>query len=250
MGKSKKINWLGTWLSFSVLKNLLAYRISGEKNKFWIQVPKSNKATIYNRVDFILDYCKNKNVLHIGCTDFPFTRQKIENKSLLHENLKKVSKKVIGLENNVDSIKEYFELTGDENILYADITKSYPKEIENENFDVILLSEVLEHLVNPSQAIEVLKNSFSAGTKVLVTVPNYASVQAMAASLNQKETIHPDHYWYFSPYTLCRLFSEKGFELNELNFGMYYQLKTKINVVMKKFPFNGDCIIAIFSIKK
>ncbi len=101
-----------------------------------------------------------------------------------------------------------------------------------------------------SEAIEVLKNNFPDRTKVLVTVPNYASVQVMAASLNQKETIHPDHYWYFSPYTLCRLFREKDFELDELNFGMYYQMKTKINIVMKKFPFNGDCIIAIFSIKK
>jgi 2-polyprenyl-3-methyl-5-hydroxy-6-metoxy-1,4-benzoquinol methylase len=249
LSSSKKINWLGTWASFSTLKILLGYRINGEKNKFWIQEPKTNKVDIYNRVDFILNYCKNKSVLHIGCTDFPFTREKFENKSLLHENLKQVAKSVIGLDNNEESIRDYVALTGDKNIFYCDINEMYPKEIEGEKFDVILLSEVLEHLINPSKAIAVLKNSFAEGTKVLVTVPNYSSIQAIAASLNQKETIHPDHYWYFSPYTLTRLFQGANFVLEELNFGMYYQRDTKINIVMKKFPFNGDCIIAIFSIK-
>ncbi len=250
MGASKKISWLSTWVSFNALKKILAYRIKGQENKFWIQTPEKNKVIIFNRIDFILHYCKNKNVLHIGCTDYPFTRQKLENQSLLHENVMRVAASVTGLDNNRNSIEEYIMLTGDNDVYYCDIMQSYPEEISSQKYDIILLSEVLEHLINPAKALDILYNQFNAGTQILVTVPNYAAIDNLAASLNKMETIHPDHYWYFSPYTLCKLFNKEKFELQQLNFGMYYQRKTKINRVMKSFPFNGDCIIAIFSIKK
>ncbi len=108
----------------------------------------------------------------------------------------------------------------------------------------------MEHLKCPGDAIDILHKAFTNGTQVLVTVPNYMAIDNMAASFNKTETIHPDHYWYFSPYTLCKLFDKDKFELHQLNFGMYYQRNTKLNMVMKSFPFNGDCIIAVFSIKK
>ncbi len=249
MGLTKKINWLITLLSFNILRSILSGRITGKQNKFWLQTPNENKVNIYNRVDFILAYCKNKNVLHIGCTDHPFTAQKLENKSLLHQNLKAVVKNITGIDHNKDSIEEYKNLTGDYNIFYGDIMQAYPEEVSGE-FDCIVLAEVLEHLINPSEALDILHNRFSGKTHILVTVPNYAALDSLAGSLNKTESIHPDHYWYFSPYTLTKLFNKEKFELQQLHFGMYYQIHKKINRVMKKYPFNGDCIIAVFSIKK
>lgn len=249
MGSLNKIKWVFTGLLFYILKKVLAGRIKGDKNKIWIQYP-VKKPGIFNRVDFILEYCKNKNVLHIGCTDHPFTRPKIETGSLLHQNLKQVSAKAIGLDNNHASIEEYRKLTGDNDIYQCDIMQSYPEEIKAAGFDIVLLPEVLEHLSDPSGALEILHRHFNNGTKVLVTVPNYAAMDTLAASLNKTESIHPDHYWYFSPYTLSKLFNRDKFELSDLHFGMYYQRNKKINSVMKAFPYNGDCIIAIFSIKK
>ena len=246
----KKINWLATWLSFALLKKFLAYRINGTENKIWLQPVKKNKVNVFNRIDFILDYCKGKNVLHAGFSDHPFTLKKIQAKTLLHLSLKQSAGNVLGIDNNEDSIMQYMDATGDTNVFVCDVTRNYPESIASSGFDVILLSEVLEHLKSPAEAIDVLHDTFIAGTQVLVTVPNYMAIDNMAASFNKTETIHPDHYWYFSPYTLCRFFDDKRFELLQLHFGMYYQRHTKINAVLKKFPFNGDCIIAVFSIKK
>lgn len=246
----RKLNWVFTWLSFAVLKRVLSSRINGKENEFWIQTPEKNIPGIFTRTDFILDHCRNKKVLHIGCTDHPFTKNKIENNSLLHPLLKQVAAKVAGIDNNIDSIKEYINLTGDKDVYYCDIMHSYPGEIFSDGYDIILLSEVLEHLANPAKALDILHDHFANATEILVTVPNYASVAGLAAALNKKEAIHPDHYWYFSPYTLTRLFSKEKFELQQLHFGMYYQRNTKINRVMKNYQFNGDCIIAVFSIKK
>ena len=237
-------------MSLGLLKKVLAFRIKGQQNKIWAQTPEKKHINIYNRVDFILKYCKDKKVVHIGCTDFPFTKAKLENNSLLHQFLQKVTEKITGLDNDKNSIEEYIKLTGAKDVYYGDIMQFYPQVVTGTGYDVILLSEVLEHLINPAKALEVLHEHFSNGTKILVTVPNYVSLSSLAASLNKTESIHPDHYWYFSPYTLCKLFNKEKFQLEQLHFGMYYQRDTKINAVMKNFLFNADCIIAVFSIKK
>jgi hypothetical protein len=232
-----------------ILKQSLNSRIKGD-NKHWLQQVAPNTPCIFNRIDFILDYCREKSILHIGFTDYPYTSQKINEGSLLHIQLQKVAADLIGMDIDETAIQEYISQTGDRKVFNGDITIEYPASIVEYAPDLILLSEVLEHLRNPYQAINVLHNSFPAGTKVLVTVPNYTALDSFAASLNQTESIHPHHHWYFSPYTLRQLLDAKRFELEQLDFGMYYQPKTNINIALRDFPFNGDCIIGIFTIIK
>jgi uncharacterized protein YegP (UPF0339 family) len=232
-----------------LLKRSLRYRITGENTRWLQRIPVKN-VSIFNRVDFILDQCLNKNVLHIGFSDAPFTLQKIKDATLLHLQLKKVTKSLLGLDNNETAISLYCQETKDEAILSGDILTQYPPAAVAFNPEIILVSEVLEHLDNPTTAIDVLYESFPHGKMILVTVPNCTSLDSLASSLNKTEGIHSDHHWYFSPYTLGKLFDEKKFLMHELHFGMYYLQHTKINNVLKQYPFNGDCIMAIFSIKK
>jgi hypothetical protein len=244
-----KIQWGVTWLAMGMLKRSLRYRVSGESAGWLQNIPVKN-VSIFNRVDFIVEQCRNKNVLHIGFTDYPFTRQRISDGILLHQKIKLVTKSLLGLDNSSTALDEYCSATGDVNVIMGDITDHYPFEALDFNPELILLSEVLEHLANPASAVDILYNSFKDGTKVLVTVPNYTALDSLASSLHQTEGIHPDHHWYFSPYTLCKIFDDKRFRLEQLHFGMYYLQHTIINPILKQYPFNGDCIMAIFSITK
>ncbi len=223
--------------------------ISGE-NVYWLQNVTTDKIDIFNRTDFILDHCSGNRILHIGFTDYPFTIDKINNNSLLHVQLKNTTACLLGLDNDKDSIRLYTEATQDEKVVYGDISAFYPVEAIHFKPAVILMSEVLEHLKDPYTAIDLLYESFDDGTRVLVTVPNYTALDSIAASLGKTESIHPHHHWYFSPYTLRRLFDENRFKLEQLHFGMYYEQHTKMNIVLKQFPFNGDCIMAVFTIIK
>lgn len=205
---------------------------------------------MFNRVDFILDHCRGKKVLHTGFTDHPYTEQRIKDGSLLHLQLQQVTVELMGMDVEETALQQYIECTKDDRVFTGDITIGYPTPVIAFKPGLILLTEVLEHLEEPYRAIEILHKSFPAGTTVLVTVPNYTALDSLAASFNNTESIHPHHYWYFSPYTLRRLLDDKRFELNELHFGMYYQPKKGINPALKHFPFNGDCIIALFTIIK
>ena len=243
------IKWLVTWLSMSVLKHSLGSRLKGE-GASWMQVVSSNKPGLFNRVDFILDQCNNKRVLHVGFTDYPYTEQKIKEQALLHRQLQKTTTHLIGLDVDENAIRQYISITNDKRVFQGDITIAYPDEAKAFKPELILISEVLEHLKDPYKAMDVLYQSFPAGTQVLITVPNYTALDTVSASFNQTESIHPHHHWYFSPFTLRQLLDDRRFELNQLHFGMYYEAGTKINFVMKHFPFNGDCIIGLFTIIK
>ncbi len=243
------IKWLATWLSFSILKRSLGYRLKTD-SEYWLQRVTSNEPQIFNRVDFILDHCLKKRILHIGFTDYPFTRQRIKDGSLLHLQLQQVTQSLAGLDVEETAIEEYRAMTKDEMVFKGDIMVEYPTTVVALKPELILLTEVLEHLPDPYSAIDLLYKSFPAGTTVLVTVPNYTSLDNLAASFNKTESIHPHHHWYFSPYTLRKLLDDARFTLHEMHFGMYFQPKSNINMVLKKYPFNGDCIMALFSIKK
>jgi hypothetical protein len=243
------IRWVVSGLALALLKKGMRYRLEGQ-NKAWLQPPRYMHPTIVNRIDFIMEQCHGKKVLHIGFTDYPYTIERIRSGTLLHTQLKKITTELYGIDNDAHAIEQYRSMTGDANVFDTDIASGYPSEALSFNPELILLSEVLEHLEDPYNAVDLLHRSFKEDTVVLVTVPNYTSLDSLAASLHRTESIHPHHCWYFSPYTLCRLFDDKRFKLHQLHFGMYYEARSKINSVLKDYPFNGDCIIAIFSIIK
>jgi Methyltransferase domain len=244
-----KINWVFTGLSLALLKRSLHKRISAADASFLQQLPVKN-TTVYNRVDFITAACANKKVLHVGFTDHPFTAQRIADGTLLHLQLKKVTAGLCGVDLEQTAVAQYTALTGDANVCCGDITVQYPAAVIAFDPQLILLGEVLEHVKDPHRAADILYNSFNEGTRLLVTVPNYLALDNLAAALHTTEAVHPHHYWYFSPYTLCRVFDKALFTLEELHFGMYYQPAKKINSVLRAYPFYGDCIMAVFSINK
>ncbi len=243
-----KYRWLQTWIGLRLLKSGLRYR--GEEDGALSTADLPADVSIVNRIDFILSFCKGKNILHIGFADYPFTKESVINKSLLHLELKRVAGSVIGFDNDINAVSEYVSLTNDKEVITGDLLQLPLSDSLPDNVEVVLLGEVLEHLPFPQKAVDNIYVSFPEGTIILVTVPNYTSLNAVAGSLYRKELVHPDHYYHFSPYTLLKIFSKEKFDLQKLFFGMYYQPGTQINAVLKSNPFMGDCIIAIFAIKK
>lgn len=167
-----------------------------------------------NREDYLIDITKNKDVLHFGFLDTPFTKEKIESGNLLHLKIKNNAKFIYGVDIDKESLNIYQNLTHDYNNIIFDIQKNdlYPDILLN-RFDIILFPEILEHLLYPTQALQNLKNLciLNNNAKVLITVPNAFSMYGFYAAMNGIEIVHPNHYFYFSPITLKKLLNDTGF---------------------------------------
>ena len=46
---------------------------------------------LVQRVGFIKNLCAGKNVLHLGCANYPYTKDSIENDMLLHFDIEKIA---------------------------------------------------------------------------------------------------------------------------------------------------------------
>lgn len=152
------------------------------------------------RVGLIADhswaYCKKisegKKVLHIGCSDWPiFTPD-----GNMHIYLKPFCRELAGCDiNGLPDMNSHCPGRYMSSLDFA----------EHEVWDTILVPNIIEHLPNPGAMVgDLMSTRFKT---LFVLVPNYkVQEQATYADGIFTEKIHPDHYAWYSPYTLFNLF--------------------------------------------
>lgn len=144
--------------------------------------------------DYCTDLCKDKTVLHVGCSDWPIFNPATS----LHLHLAKHCRLLYGLDpNGTDELKKHLP-----NSKYFDDTHHIEWSYGgNFRADVILIPNVLEHVRDAEYFLEKL---FEIQHKeMFILVPNYKiSEQGVYENGIFTEKVHPDHYCWYSPYTL------------------------------------------------
>ena len=122
-----------------------------------------------SRDSFIVDLCKNKRVLHVGCTDYPFFKKAYEQGYFLHEKVSKAAKKVVGIDIAHADITEMREYGYDARVIDAQEMSS---SFQEESFEIVLLADVIEHIENPGKVIRESIKVLEKEGLIIVTVPN------------------------------------------------------------------------------
>ncbi|MEP7037604.1 MAG: methyltransferase domain-containing protein [Acidobacteriota bacterium] len=184
----------------------------------------NKKFKLIQRVEFIKEICANKKVLHLGCTDYPFTERAIKNQMLLHDEINKTARELYGFDFDQPGI-DILKKAGFENLFQADLEKLENVPLE-ETFDVILAGEMIEHLSNPGLFLRGIQRFMNRETKLVITTINaYSAMRFVIYGLRGKggenEPVHPDHVAYYS-YKTLKLVLERE-KLNVADF-YYYDL--------------------------
>ncbi|HEY0048718.1 MAG TPA: methyltransferase domain-containing protein, partial [Pyrinomonadaceae bacterium] len=127
----------------------------------------SEKLGLVQRVEFIKQACRGKKVLHLGCTDYPFTEKMIEFNQLLHFELAKIAGELYGFDFDQKGI-DILAASGTKNLYRADLEKLEEVDL-NEKFDVIIAGEMIEHLSNPGLFLRGIKRFMHRETILLIT---------------------------------------------------------------------------------
>lgn len=182
--------------------------------------PNTKLKKTYLRDKYLIDKSKNKRVLHFGFADSPFTKERTQNNELLHLKIAHVASELWGSDIDSKSIKEYTSLTNDDKCLTLDICAPIKNIGEySKNFDIIIFGEILEHLLNPGDAIKNLyKLCKINNAELILTTPNAFNAVGFIAAMMGNEIVHPEHYYYYSPVTLRRLLHDCGFENIDISF--------------------------------
>ena len=180
-----------------------------------------NDLQLVQRLEFINEICSGKKVLHLGCTNAPYTREAIDSDMLLHFELEKIAASVYGLDADADGLAT-LRSHGTKNLYLADLEDLGSLDL-NESFDVIVAGEMIEHLNNPGLFLNGIKRFMNAETKLLITTINgYCGLRMIQYGLRGKggkaEPVHPDHVAYYSYSTLSLLLKRHDLKVEKFLF--------------------------------
>lgn len=220
------------------------------------------KFQLVQRVEFIKTLCEGKKVLHLGCTNYPFTKQSINENMLLHFDLKKVAGKLYGFDYDQKGL-DILAQAGEENLYRGDLEKLDEVNLD-EKFDVIIAGEMIEHLSNPGLFLRGIKRFMNERTELVVTTINaYSAMRFTIYGLRGKggynEPVHPDHVSYYSYKTLNLVLQRENLEVKEFLFydlgpehrqfvPWYYNFVN--DVCVKISPQLSDGVIAVCKLRQ
>lgn len=194
--------------------------IKGEQFSNALKIPYSGLYPETGRIDTLLGLCLGKRVLHIGCADhLPLIHQKMQQGKWLHALLCETASECTGIDINEEAVKFITEKLHIKDVYHADITKSFPDELSDRNWDIVVMGEILEHVDNPVDFLSQLQQQLShKASQLIITVPNSFNRLVMKDIQRNTEDINSDHMYHFTPYTLGRVLYKSGFSSPEFQF--------------------------------
>lgn len=209
--------------------------LKGQQFSNSLHIPYEYHQAIPDRVTFVRDLARGKNVLHLGCLDhLPLIDDKVKRNQWLHKELTEVASTCLGIDIDAET-KEYVQTRhGYSNILLGDFTKDKFPEIMAGHWDYAILGELLEHIDNPVAFLAAIRDNYHGIiNKIVITVPNAWNRTAIRGAINSKEIINSDHRYWFTPYTISKVMHHAGIETDEIYFANRVPL-TKWELVKKK----------------
>lgn len=118
------------------------------------------KARVNQKIPFVQDICKTKNVLDVGCVgqDNDFSSN-----AWVHKHIQSVATSLLGVDINKAGIEEARKLGY--NIIHVD-------ELKDKKFNVITMLDVIEHVNDICQFLEYYSVYLESGGKMVITTPN------------------------------------------------------------------------------
>ncbi len=189
---------------------------------------------VVERDQEILRTCKGKKILHLGCADMPRSLQGPDD--LLHVKLAKVidNDNLWGMDSSEEGCN-ILEQLGFDQIIHGDV-EHLNTNLAQQNFDIILAGEIIEHLSNPGIFIKNITCLMKNNTSLILTTPNAFSFKQFFIAMFRREKVHYDHNFYFSYRTIKHLLEIH--ELKCVDF-CYYQ-----NIAKTGIPFFFDKVIS------
>jgi len=207
-------------------------------------------AKVEFREDELIELCRNKRVLHIGCCDhIELIKEKVAARGWLHGLITQVSEFTIGVDINPDAVERASEVSGLTNMVAGDITSDYLIEVIKDNhFDIALFGEVVEHIPDPVSFLKKFRENYGANFEdIVITVPNAFRGGNIVGIFKNKETINTDHRFFFTPFTIAKVALDAGFAPKEIRMASYQKAGRLKTMLLNRKPLLAEDIIFIGS---
>jgi SAM-dependent methyltransferase len=172
------------------------------------------RATLVNRIDYLVERCRGQRVVHVGFVDAGCRVMQEQAGAWLHGHLDQVASSLVGIDVDEAGVKDADE-RGFEACVADCRDPDALRALGLKPADVVLAGEVIEHLDDPGAFLAGLHPLVAPGGELIITTPNAYGLFNVFASLARREINHPDHVVMFTWRTLTSLAARHGWEAVE-----------------------------------
>ena len=190
-------------------------------------IRKLPKTIQVKRKKFVIDYIKDKEVIHIGCTGGLLGDVEEQNHINSYNKLtdthylfSQSARKISGIDISENKIN-FLKKQGFEDLHVFDICD--PNFNLDTKYDVVLFPNIIEHLSNTGLALQNIKKIMHKGSYLLITTNNPFDILVLLKIFFNYESVHSEHTSYYSYSTMKRTLEMNGLIIN--NF--YYAANEK-----------------------
>ncbi|MPZ91959.1 MAG: methyltransferase domain-containing protein [Actinobacteria bacterium] len=163
------------------------------------------------RVNFILPYVSNADVLDIGVVQHDV--HNIEERNWIHRHVADVANSCLGVDIDDVGVEKLKDLGF--NVIRGDAQNL---DI-SERFDVVVAGDVIEHLDNPGGLIQSAQRHLRPRGLLLITTPNPWWWMHIIRAIKGRVHVNPEHTTWFSLGTLTELLRRYGFVIDHYEYG-------------------------------
>ncbi|MGE3261140.1 MAG: class I SAM-dependent methyltransferase [Bacteriovoracia bacterium] len=166
-----------------------------------------------NREAYLLSRCRDfKNILHVGCSDAPFTEPLLKSGKLLHPKILQIKPNSVGFDQNANGVQRLQRACPDGTFQKGDF-EAIDVYFSPGGFDLIAAGEILEKLSNPGAFLEACAKLLRPDGVLLLTVPSAFGLRRYVHNILGVENCHPEHTFYFSEKTILTLAKRHKFSV-------------------------------------
>ena len=162
----------------------------------------SSLKEIIPKDDLIVEACKDKSVLDLGCIDHSSKLALDDEENWLHAQIKRVAKEIIGLDILAEDAAElnrhgyHIEVGNVETFDFA------------RRFDVIVAGDLIEHLSNIGLFLDAVSNHMHSESLFIITTPNPFNIEQFAQTIFRNSIeVNLDHTVWLDPRVMHQLIS-------------------------------------------
>lgn len=166
---------------------------------------------VEDRVAFIADRCRDRNVLDIGCVAHDAAR--MDDPRWLHRHIATAARSCIGVDIIEDGVAA-LNAAGFDAVAH-DLSTGLGPLAERAPYDRIVAGEVIEHLGDPDLLFRVAAEGLAADGQLILTTPNPYAPARVEAGQRGVVWENTDHVSYLFPAGIAELARRHGLVLTE-----------------------------------
>ncbi len=181
-------------------------RSAGEKVHRYLQ-----KICVVKRMDYLdwlLEKVRDKKCLDVGAIEHNMEYVKMPRWK--HKLIKENAKKVVG----VDILEKYAQKLN-KNGFDIRICDATSNEYLGEKFELVILGDVIEHILNPVRLLKFAIRHLKDGGEVIVKTPNPYYINTIKKTIRNKFYNNLDHVMWITPTMMMEIARRAGCSLNE-----------------------------------